>query len=64
MAQTFTIRVNGGEALKTFSAATFEEFKSNLGTEWTCGSEQGLESFFRDRYQVKALISDNRLVCR
>ena len=64
MAQTFTIRVNGGDTLKTFSAATFEEFKAAIASEWTCGSEQGLESFFRDRYQVKALIGDNRLVCR
>ena len=64
MAQTFTIRVNGGEALKTFSAATFEEFKANLGTDWTCGSEDGLFLFFDSRFQVKARIGGNCLVCR
>ena len=64
MTQTFTIRENPGKVIKTVEAVTFDEFKTAIASEWTCGSERGLESFFSDRFQVKALIGGNRLVCR
>ena len=64
MAQTFTIRKNPGDAIRTFTANNFEEFKDNLGADWTCGSEDGLAFFFDNRFQVKAPIGTDRLVCR
>jgi len=64
MAQTFTIRKNPGDAIRTFTASNFEEFKDKLGTDWTCGSEDGLGFFFDSRFQVKARIGQSRLVCR
>ena len=62
--QTFTIRENPGKVIKVFEAETFDEFKAAIASERDCGSEQGLESFFFDRFQVKTLIGGNRLVCR
>ena len=61
---TFTININGGKVLETFEASSFEEFMDALSDKWTFGSEDGLRQFFSDRFQVKAPISDNLLVCR